>query len=128
MTEGLEAITAAALSRALDAAQLRQQAIATNIANATNEGFTPLRVSFEAQLEDARRAIETRGHLDAASLIGAEPVIEQAPPGPGGALPLVQLDQEVADMSRNAVHYQALLKGLARHYELLGSAISEGKR
>ena len=42
MTDGIEAVTRSALALALDAASLRQQAIATNIANANAVGYVPL--------------------------------------------------------------------------------------
>jgi flagellar basal-body rod protein FlgB len=128
MTEGLEAITTAALGLALDAASLRQQAIAANIANADTAGYVPLRVSFEAQLEDARRAMESHGFLDAASLADVEPTVESVEPDASGLPPKIMLDVEVAEMARNAVHYQALLKGLSRHYAVLSAAVSDGKK
>ena len=55
MTDGIEAVTRSALALALDAAAMRQQAIATNIANANVIDYVPQRVNFEAQLADARR-------------------------------------------------------------------------
>jgi len=128
VTEGLEAVTTAALGLALDAASLRQQAHAANIANVGTAGYTPVRVSFEAQLEDARRALETHGRLDAPSLTGVEPSLELAPLDESGLPAKVLLDAEVAEMARNAVHYQALLKGLSRHYAVLSAAIADGKK
>jgi flagellar basal-body rod protein FlgB len=128
MTEGLEAVTTAALGLALDAAQLRQQAIAANIANASTAGYAPVRVSFEAQLDDARRALSSHGRLDAAALEGVEPVIEAVPVEQGGLPAKVLLDAEVAQMASNAVQYQALLKGLSRHYAVLGLAVADGKK
>lgn len=128
MTEGLEAVTARALGLALDAAALRQQAIAANIANAGTVDYVPLRVSFEAQLEDARRALAGGGRLDATALAGVEPRLERAT-ADGRAVPAqVQLDVEVANLARNAVQYQALVKGLARHYAILAAAVSDGKK
>jgi len=128
VTEGLEAITSAALALALDAASLRQQAYATNIANASTEGFVPLRVSFEAQLEDARATLRAHGRLEPSSLEDVEPALEAASSGGRGLLPQVQLDVEVAAMSQNAAQYQTLLKALSKHYALLASAVSDGKK
>ena len=65
MTDGIEAVTRSALALALDAASLRQQAIATNIANANAIGYVPQRVSFEEQLVDARRGMAQNGRTDA---------------------------------------------------------------
>jgi len=78
MTDGIEAVTRSALALALDAASLRQQAISTNIANANAIGYVPQRVSFEAQLADARRSIEQSGRLDAFALNQVRPRVEPA--------------------------------------------------
>jgi len=128
LTDGIEAITSAALGLALDAASLRQQAIAANIANAGSVDYVPLTVSFEAQLEDARRSLEAQGHLDAASLAGVQPRLEAVPLDASGLPPRVTLDGEVARMAQNSVHFQALVRGLSKHYALLSAAVSEGKR
>ena len=128
MTEGLEAITTAALGLALDAASLRQQAIASNIANADSERYVPLRVNFEAQLEDARRALVSQGRLDQHALAGVQPRVETAALDGRGQPPKVMLDVEVAELTRNAVQYQALVKALSRHYAILSAAVSEGKK
>ena len=123
----IESITTAALSLALDAASLRQQAIAANMANAGTPGYAPLTVNFEDQLEDARRALQARGRLDEATLAGVQPRLE-AQPALGGVPARLQLDMEAANLAQNSVHYQALLKGLSRHYALLASAVSDGKK
>ena len=128
MTEGMEAITVTALGLALDAASLRQQAIATNIANANTLNYAPLKASFEDQLEDARNALQSRGRLDAGSLAGVRPMLQVGTPDASGLLPAVQLDIEVADMAQNAVQYQALIRGLSRHYAILSAAVSDGKK
>ena len=129
MTEGMEAVTTAALSLALDAATLRQQAIAANIANANTAGYKPVRVNFEAQLDDARLALQSEGRLDAASLAGVSPRLEiDRSYGAQGLSPKVMIDVEVARLAQNAVQYQALVKGLSRHFSILSMAVSDGKK
>jgi flagellar basal-body rod protein FlgB len=128
VTDGVEGITTAALGLALDAASLRQQAIAANVANANSIGYVPLTVSFEAQLDDARRALATQGRLDGASLAGVQPRLEPVAVDAAGVPPKVLVDVEMASLARNSVQYQALVKGLQRHYALLSAAIGEGKR
>ena len=127
MTEGIEAATSAALTLALDAASLRQQAIAATIANANVNGYVPQRVSFEAQLEDARQSMAHIGRLDPVSLGQVQPRLEPAV-GRFGSSSLVQLDMEAAEMARNAVHYQALVKGLSRHFSILSMAAGDGRK
>ncbi|HSV47309.1 MAG TPA: flagellar basal body protein [Ramlibacter sp.] len=127
MTDGLEAVTTATLGLALDAASLRQQAIAANIANHATPGYVPLRVNFEAQLEDARRTLKQSGKVDEASLAGVkaqlEPVLDAH-----GAPAKVHLDAQIADMAQNAVHYQALSRALNRQFAILALATADGKR
>lgn len=130
MLDGIESITAATLSLALDAAALRHQTIANNIANANAEGFVPQRVNFDGYMQDARRQLAERGRLDSQSLsnlantrLPIEPVLTSS-----GLPSKVQLDVEVANMAQNAVHYQALVKGLSRQFGTLSTAVSDGKR
>jgi flagellar basal-body rod protein FlgB len=127
MTQSLEAITTATLGLALDAASLRQQAIAANIANHATEGYVPQKLNFEAQMEEARRLVNSKGTVDAFALAGVrlqlEPVV-----GAQGQPAKVQLDEQVADMAQNAVQYSILAKGLNRHFAILSSAVSDGKR
>ncbi|HJV47714.1 MAG TPA: flagellar basal body rod protein FlgB [Geothrix sp.] len=129
MTEGIEAITTAALGLALDAATLRQQAIAANIANANTAGYHPVSVNFESQLEDARMALQNEGRMDAASLAGVTPRLEvDLAPQALGLSPKVMVDVEVAHMAQNAVQYQALIRGLSKHFAIMSAAVSDGKK
>lgn len=127
MNQGMEAITTTALALALDAASLRQQAIATNIANASTPGYAPVGVSFEDQLQDARRTLASGGRLDGESLTGVEPTMQYVQ-GVGGLPAKTLLDVEAANLAQNSVHFQALLKGLNRHYQILSAATSDGKK
>jgi flagellar basal-body rod protein FlgB len=127
VTQQLEAITTATLSLAMEAASRRQQAIAANIANASTEGYTPVRLAFESQLAEARQALREKGSVDAFALAGVrmdlEPVLDAS-----GQPAKVQLDVEVAEMARNAVQYQALAQGLSRHLSILAAAAADGKK
>lgn len=127
MTDPISSITTSALSLALDAASLRQQAIAANIANHATEGYVAQRLDFSAQMEDARRVLEGGGRLDAASLTNVrlqlQPVVAA-----DGRPAKVRVDEQMADMAQNAVQFQALAKGLARHFSILSAAVGDGKR
>jgi flagellar basal-body rod protein FlgB len=126
MNSPIESVTTAAVGLALDAAQLRQQAITANIANHATEGYVPLGVDFEAQMAQARRSLQAGGRLDAASLAGVQPKLVPMA-GADSAQP-VRLDDQVAAMASNAVTYQALARGLSRHFAILSAAVSDGKR
>jgi flagellar basal-body rod protein FlgB len=114
------------LSLALDAAGMRQQAIAQNIANANTPGYRRIGVSFEQRFTELAQTGQGSGSPTLAELSHLHPRFEfSAAQGTGGA---VSLDLEVADLSQTTVHHQALLKALNKHFALLNSAINEGKR
>jgi flagellar basal-body rod protein FlgB len=104
---------------ALDAASLRQQAIANNIANVGTIGYSPLKVNFEEQLAFARGGLS--GFVVPAS---ARPFIETDSSG----APAVMLDVEMVRLAQNAVHYQSLLKALDKHMSIISTAVNEGRR
>ena len=123
MTEGIEGITTSVLSLALDAAVLRQQAIANNIANANTAGYVRQTVSFDRQLEALGTA-----RADPARLARFTHTALHIEPAAADAAGPVQLDMEVARMAQNATHYQALLKGIEKQYGILAVAVADGKK
>ncbi|WP_332826884.1 flagellar basal body rod protein FlgB [Ramlibacter sp.] len=127
MAWNIDAITTAALSAALTAGASRQAAVASNIANAGTEGYVPLRLAFDATLEDARAALLERGSLDPSHISAMrgrlEPVLDAA-----GVPTRVQLDAEMAELAGNSVHFQALLQGLSRHLSILAIAAADGRK
>lgn len=127
MTPSLEAVTTATLAKALDAAALRHQAVSANVANANTEGWQALRLQFAAQLEEARDTLHERGSVNLQQVQALQPQLE-ADLDEAGAPVAVQLDAQVTEMARNAVHFQALLQGLSRHFALLSAAAAEGRR
>lgn len=127
MTQSIEALTTGALSLALSAANQRHQALAANLANATTEGYTPMRLAFEASLADARQALRDRGSVDAQSLAAARIDVEPDVDAAGQAAP-VQVDAAMVELARNAVHYQALTQGLSRHLGIHAMAAADGRR
>lgn len=123
----IEGSTPALLSLALDATTMRQQAIAHNIANINTPNFTPVGVNFEGRLAEARQALNSDKRQALASLADYRPTFEIAASDSIEAAP-VSLDAQVASMSENVLHHQALLKALNKHFTVMGMAISEGKR
>jgi flagellar basal-body rod protein FlgB len=122
-----EAITVEMAKLALDAASLRHQAIAHNIANVNSPGFAPARVSFEEQMGAARNALRDGAPVERAMLAGVRPAMMRAAPA-ADTNRTALLDLQVADMAQNTVQYEALLKALGKHMAILSSAVSEGKR
>jgi len=127
MDTGIESVTTAALQLALDAASLRQQAIAANIANADAQGYAPVRVSFEEQLDEVRRGLADGGSIDALALSAVRPHLVPAATADAAAEP-VRLEVEAARLAANGVRHQALVKGLSRHLGILEIAVADGRK
>jgi flagellar basal-body rod protein FlgB len=120
-------VTMALVAKALDAASLRHQAIANNIANANSVGYQSVRVNFEEQLSFARQALSSGGSLSAADVSSVHAFVE-AEPAPSSGTPSVMIDMEMVKLAQNTLHYQALIKALGQHASILSTAINEGKR
>lgn len=124
----IDPVTLGALSAALDAASLRQQVAAANIANVNTAGYVPLRVQFEELMLTSKNAFDRGERLDSRNL--AAPRLTQAPAGtpiPYGTS-AVSIDQEVAGIARNALHYQALVTSLSSQIALVNLALTDGRR
>ncbi|MWL90529.1 flagellar basal body protein [Cupriavidus sp. SW-Y-13] len=126
MVPGIEGVTTAALSLALDAASLQHRVLAANVANANTPGYVPMRLRFAARIEGGAVRQATAA-TDPASMFAVRMSLQPAFDASGAAA-TVQPDQEVAAMSENALHYQALASALDKHFSILASAASDGKR
>ena len=126
--QGVESLTTSILSAALDAASLRQQVIAANIANANRSDYVAQRATFEATFNGLLS--ESTGAPGRDSR--AEPIDLRMHVGPDlaadGTRHPVQLDAEVGALAQNTVHYEALIKGLGKYMSVMASAVSDGKR
>jgi len=105
------------MTLALDAASLRQQAIAANIANAGDPAYQRRGVSFEDRLRELTASSTPQGAGTAA--LQPRLVNDNS---------TAALDQDVAALAGNALHYQALLKAVNAELELMGLAASDGRR
>jgi len=120
----IDSATTGLLGLALDAAAMRQQALAHNIANLNTPGYRRVSVAFEqhvgAMLESG--APDLRGETARATL---RPHFQFAP---AGAEERVEIDAEVTALSENTLHHQVLLKMLNKHMAIMSMAVNEGKR
>ncbi len=95
------------VSLALDAALMRQTAIATNIANANTHGYQTLGVNFEEQLTDS-------------SETSAQPVYQLE-------AHQSSIDEQIALGVKNATQYRALVKGLNHTLAIMKLAVEGNK-
>jgi flagellar basal-body rod protein FlgB len=112
-------VTGAVAVRALDGLYVRQLAVAHNIANANSPAFAPLRVNFEAALQQAFTA--TRAGAPAATVAAAPIAVSTDTTG------AVRVDMEVSASAENAMQYSLLLAMLDRRLQLLSLAVREGR-
>lgn len=108
----------ALLSRALDAASLKQAVHSTNIANANVDGYNRLEVSFDSQVQSATELLQ--GGMEDEPLNLPEPQVVPA------ADSAVRLDREMVLMAKDALRYEALLGAVSRTAGMLELAIKEG--
>ena len=119
----IDPVTLTLASRALDAASQRHAVHANNIANAHAEGFAPGRVNFEAHLAQVRDTLDSGATLSSADVAELPISVEFLPAGTP-----VEVENEVAALARNTLHYQALLKAVDRQLSLVSLAVSDGRR
>jgi len=123
------------LEKALSASVLRQKTISNNIANVNTPGFKKSEVSFEDKLQTAVNQSllpltrTNDKHLLAGGVSGAlEPTVTV---DNNTSMRLdgnnVDIDKEMAGLAKNNIYYSAVAQQLGKHYNLLLSAIKEGK-
>lgn len=127
MHTGLSGITGGIVEYALDGLALRHSAIAANIANANSVGYRPLRVSFENQLTNALAQSGGKASPDSAPM-------HLPPPQVSADLPVSEgvrrnaLENEIVQLNRNVLQYQALIRGLDKYHSTIATAVNDGKR
>lgn len=124
MIDDLGGVTSAVARAALDAAIVRHDIIANNIANASTPGFVPKALRFDDYMA-AVKAELLGGSRAAGSAYGTSSLLS-----PGDAqwqrslnTESVRLDMEMVAMSENVVRYQAILGALQKRGDIFGMAV-----
>jgi flagellar basal-body rod protein FlgB len=114
-------LTSRILERGIQAATLRQQALAHNVANVNTPGFKRVRVDFEAELA---RALKERRDPDT---VKPTVVVETQSIGrPDGNN--VDIELEMTQMAENQIWYAALVRQLNDQFNRLRMVIHDGRR
>lgn len=112
------------LSKSLDLHLLRHTVVSDNIANAETPGYKARRVEFEGELQRALNASEAMGER---SLASVSAIIHQDENSEVGQdLNSVDMDREMAELTKNDVKYSALTQAVSKKFALLQYAIQEG--
>jgi len=109
------------LERALGGAALRQEAIATNLANVNTPGYQRQDVNFADSLAQAFAAGSRTLVADVRPTINAD---ADAPMRADGST--VDVDQEAAAQAENGLQYEALSAVLKSRMAILRSALGVG--
>lgn len=112
------------LVASLNAATLRHDAIANNIANVNTPGYRMVSVDFETQLNEV---LGTGRYMDdgflSKSLDDIKPSINRL----DREISVNDLDSQMVELTKNTLHYHTLLKGLQDYGSINKAAIKEGK-
>ncbi len=124
--------------KALDAAWVRNEVIAQNIANVDTPGYKKSTVAFEEFLEDALDKGGFKGfttdkrhiQIGGGSLKNARIKILKEHKNLSTRLDgnNVDIESEMASLAKNSIRYNTLVKSISGSYQSLKSVISEGRR
>lgn len=120
----LNSITPQILNFALDGLSARHQAIAANIANAGTEGYRPVSVSFETQLDQLRSDRLNGGEAASLSKFEFQPLISH---GKMQGANEGNIDAQTVKLNQNVVQYHALIKGMQHYMTMMSTAVKEGR-
>lgn len=127
MIENLSGPTGQLLKLAADAALLRHEVIANNIANVNTPGYQAKRVSFEHHLN---QFISPDGQINGAELSSQADSLKAMLQG-GDAVTTtgeqVELDKEMIQLTQNVLRYHALLDVISKRGSIVTMAIKEGR-
>lgn len=119
-------LTTVVLRKSLDATGIRHRVIADNIANVETPGFTRSDVNFEAQLQNALASSDPESAMRRVEDMAAE--VEQDTISPAGVNGNnVNIDKEMAELTKNNLQYDALVQLLNLKGSMIRLAIKEGK-
>ena len=120
------------LERSLDASSMRQKAISNNLANSGTPDYQPQRVAFEEQLKMAL-------DQNSSDFVGRRTNTRHIPIGKSVVLPTptlkteeivmnndgngVDVDYEMASLSKNSLWYNALAQQINHEFNLLKTVI-----
>ncbi len=122
-------VTSRLIGLALDAAVARHAAIASNIANVDTQDYRPLMAKFDQLVDELRGRIADRT-MDAnteARIRSLQETLSNGAVTPDSTASKVELDMQMASLTKNLVQYQALLVAGSKLMAMSHLVITEGK-
>lgn len=117
-------VTLMALHKAWQGTTLQLQVIAGNIANLETPGYRARHVSFAQRLQQALEA-PNLDRLQAIGRVQPEVAIDHSSPARADGNN-VQIEHELTQLSKVALHHRLLTRLLSKKFEMLQAAISGG--
>lgn len=118
------------LKNALNASELRQEMISSNIANVNTPDYKVNKVAFESLLQDASNGFSMTKtddqHFGISNLMDVEPIIgkkDNTIVKDNGNN--VDIEIEMMDQAQNSLYYNALVTQLNSKYSMLNSVITK---
>lgn len=112
------------LTKSMDMYLLKHSVIADNIANAETPGFKSRKVEFEDALSKAIDVQDMGLEVDENVLMSVQPRIFENPESElGQDLNSVDMDREMADMTKNETKYSATSQAIQKKFSILKYAI-----
>ena len=122
-----DTVTLRLLSLSLDAAALKQQVVANNIANINSVGYIPKTVTFEQYLQEAATANNAdKVELSDSQMDDIKQKFEAGEFVEDADADKVELDSEMVELTQNVIRYQSLIH-VMKARGLTSLAINEGR-
>jgi flagellar basal-body rod protein FlgB len=124
------------LQKSMDAGAMRQKVVANNVANINTPGFRKSRVEFEEELRSILESQSSRSATsnpkilspDQRALSSLEPKTVMAESvAVGGNANNVDIDEEMASLSKNNLYYNTLSQLVSFKFRMLKSVINNGR-
>jgi flagellar basal-body rod protein FlgB len=124
-----EGVTGKLVGLALDAAIARHAAIAANIANVDTEGYRPLTARFDQLVEELRGRVTDRAKDGTTEKLAQSmrQSLDDSPTVEDTTASKVELDMQMAGLTKNLVLYQTLLAAQSKLMSMSQLVITEGK-
>lgn len=122
------------LKFALNGTWLRHEAISNNIANVDTPGYKRITVEFEDILKESlenrsiKLKVTNRSHIRSQHNNLKPRVIEQMNTSTRFDGNNVNIDTEMANLAKNTIMYNALIRQTASEFSRIKSVINEGRR
>jgi flagellar basal-body rod protein FlgB len=110
------------VSSALSFASLRNQVIASNIANRDTQGYQRIKARFDEALGASFQSMASPGAAGSAerSYRRATVAVDNDGPAPS-------VEEDMVSLSTNALNYQALARALSRYFSIAETIASGGR-